>query len=96
MTRLTFANELEQAANQIGDISRADLQILLRRAALRLRNVEGLDLDADVAESLDLVAAELKLSRSEIIQTIICDWLISGGQLPVDPIDEESETDGAA
>lgn len=33
MTRLSIANELEQAADQIADISRADLQVILRRAA---------------------------------------------------------------
>ncbi|RWI85947.1 MAG: hypothetical protein E5X33_00090 [Mesorhizobium sp.] len=32
-------HELENAADQIADASRADLQVLLRRAALLLRNV---------------------------------------------------------
>ena len=32
---------LEEAADHIGDTSCADLQVMLRRAALRLRNVEG-------------------------------------------------------
>ena len=64
-----------------------DLQILLRRAALLLRNVEGIDLDPDVAESIGLVAGELNLPRSEVLQTILRDWLITGGRLPVDTID---------
>ena len=96
MTRQTFANELEQAANQIADISRADLQILLRRAALRLRNVPGLTLDADVEDAVDFLAAEMGLPRDEVLQTIIRDWLISGGRLPVDTLDEGSDTDGMA
>jgi hypothetical protein len=59
-----FGGQLD-AADQIADVSCTDLQKLLRRAALRLRNVEG-------------------------------DWLISGGRLSVDRLDEESETDGSA
>ncbi|WP_245418759.1 hypothetical protein [Mesorhizobium sp. WSM3864] len=42
MSRLTIASELEAAADQIAEISRADLQIMLRRAGLMLRNVTGL------------------------------------------------------
>lgn len=38
MTSTDTANLLDDAANRIADISRADLQIMLRRAALRLRN----------------------------------------------------------
>ena len=92
----TFANELEKAASQIADVSRADLQILLRRAALRLRNVPGLTLDADVDAAVDFLAAEMNLPRAEVLQTIIRDWLIGGGRLPVDTLDEGSETDGTA
>lgn len=52
MSRLNFAGELESAADQIADISRADLQIVLRRAALMLRNVAGVDLGARTDELL--------------------------------------------
>lgn len=45
MTRRTFANELEQAADQIADVSKPDLQILLRRAAMRFRSIDGLSFD---------------------------------------------------
>jgi hypothetical protein len=38
MTRQSIAEELESAADRIADISCADLQIILRRAALMLRN----------------------------------------------------------
>jgi hypothetical protein len=96
MTGRAFADELEEAADQIADISRADLQILLRRAALLLRNTEGLVLEADVAEAFDLLSAELKRPRAEVLQTILIDWLISGGRLPADALDEQSGTDGTA
>lgn len=35
-----FASQLEDAADRIGDIPRHELQVLLRRAALRLRNID--------------------------------------------------------
>lgn len=41
MPRQSIAEELESAADRIADISRADLQVILRRAALMLRNVSG-------------------------------------------------------
>jgi hypothetical protein len=96
MTHQTFAYELEQAADQIADVSPADLQVLLRRAALRLRNAPSLPLDADVDEAVDFLAFEMTLPRVEALQTIIRDWLVSGGRLPVDTMDEGSETDGRA
>ena len=96
MTRRTFVNELEKAADQIADISRADLQILLRRAALRLRNMEGLTLDAEADQAIDFLAGELNLPRPEVLRNIVRDWLISGGRLPVDSIDEASDTDGSS
>jgi hypothetical protein len=38
----------------------------------------------------------MSLPRAEVLQTIIRDWLISGGRLPVDTLDEASETGGRA
>jgi hypothetical protein len=38
-TRQRVVRELESAADHIGDIPRHELQILLRRAALLLRNI---------------------------------------------------------
>lgn len=37
--RERFARQLEEAADRIADIPRHELQILLRRAAIRLRNM---------------------------------------------------------
>jgi hypothetical protein len=96
MTRETFALELEQTADRIADVSRADLQILLRRAALRLRNVPGLTLDADVDEAIDWLAAEMGLPPADVLQVIIRDWLIGSRRLPADTLDEQSETAGRA
>ena len=93
MTRFTFATELERAAETIADVSR---QILLRRAALRLRNTDSLGLDAETEQAIDFLALEMGVARSEIIRTVVVDWLISSGRLPVDAIAEASETHGTA
>ncbi|TPJ82314.1 hypothetical protein [Mesorhizobium sp. B2-6-2] len=39
MTGIAFARELESASDAIGDISRADLAIMLRRAAICLHAI---------------------------------------------------------
>ncbi|MER9567176.1 hypothetical protein [Mesorhizobium sp. M0571] len=52
MTRQSIAEELENAADRIADISRADLQIILRRAALMLRNVAGVLLKPAAEDAL--------------------------------------------
>jgi hypothetical protein len=42
-----LASLLEEAAENIANVSREDLQALLRRAALMLRNIQVLDKDTD-------------------------------------------------
>jgi hypothetical protein len=49
---------LEDAAVRIADISRADLQIMLRRAALRLRNGGAVSMEDDVEDALRDLAGE--------------------------------------
>ena len=65
MTHRAFAERLEDAAAHISEVSRADLQVMLMNAALRLRNTSGLALEAEVDEAIDLLAAQLKLSRPQ-------------------------------
>jgi hypothetical protein len=45
------------------------------RAALMIRNTDGLDLDPGVKETLCGVAVEMEPAKSELIKTIIRDWL---------------------
>ncbi|TIR27202.1 MAG: ribbon-helix-helix protein, CopG family [Mesorhizobium sp.] len=96
MSRLSISEELENAAGRVADISRADLQIILRRAALMLRNVSGVPLEPATEDALNSIAAEMKISRSELIQIVLREWLETNAYLPVRSIDEESETDGSA
>jgi predicted TIM-barrel enzyme len=90
MSHRTFANELEAAADGLADINCGELQALLRRAALRLRNTGRLTLDADVDEAIDLLAAELKQQQPDVLRTIVRDWLIIAGRLPGNPADGEN------
>ncbi|MCA0000982.1 MULTISPECIES: hypothetical protein [unclassified Mesorhizobium] len=96
MTRASFAEELESAADRIADIPRADLQIILRRAALMLRNVAGVPLEPATDDALNSIAAEMKIGRSDLIQIVLREWLETNAYLPVRQIDEDSETDGSA
>ncbi|TIW19740.1 MAG: hypothetical protein E5V81_15250, partial [Mesorhizobium sp.] len=80
MSRYDIAADLECAANQIAEVSRADPQVMLRRAALMLRNVAGLVLEPSVQEPLSNVAEEMGLTRADLIRTIVSDWL---WQMPI-------------
>ncbi|MER9697014.1 hypothetical protein [Mesorhizobium sp. M0146] len=96
MTRMSFAEELESAADRIADMSRPDLQIILRRAALMLRNVAGVSLEPATEDAVNAIAAEMKVGRSDLIQIVLREWLETNAYLPVHAIDEESETDSIA
>lgn len=97
MNRHDIAADLESAANHIAEVSRADLQVMLRRAALMLRNVTGLVLEPSVQEPLSRVAEEMGLTRAELIRTIVGDWLVANAYLPVpQALDEDSTVEGNA
>ncbi|TPI27691.1 hypothetical protein FJ970_31195 (plasmid) [Mesorhizobium sp. B2-1-8] len=97
MSRDQFVHELESAADQIADASRADLQVMLRRAALLLRNVGGLSLDPRTDEVLSGLAAEMGKAKLDLVDTIIAEWLVANAYLPVPhQLDEESTVDGNA
>ncbi|WP_064993509.1 hypothetical protein [Mesorhizobium sp. WSM1497] len=96
MPRTSFAKELENAADSIADISRAHLQIMLRRAALMLRNVAGLKLEPAIEDALNSIAAEMNIGRSDLIQIVLREWLETNAYLPVQMIDEEKARRRAA
>ena len=97
MSRHQFVQELESTADHIADASRADLQILLRRAALLLRNVGGLSLDPRTDDALTCLAAEMGSAKPDLVETIVGDWLVANAYLPVPhALDEESTVEGNA
>lgn len=96
MTNRSFADELEAAAARIGDIPRADLQIMLRRAALRLRNTDQIALDPEWRDTLQSVAAELGMSQGDLVRQIVRDWLVANAYLPAHMLEEDGETAGEA
>ncbi|AZO36328.1 MAG: hypothetical protein EOS81_15925 [Mesorhizobium sp.] len=94
MSRHQFVHELESTADHIADASRADLQVLLRRAALLLRNVGGINLDPRTDDALTSLAAEMGAAKPDLVETIVGEWLVANSYLPVHAVDEESTVDG--
>jgi hypothetical protein len=91
-----YAGLLEDAADRITDISHAGLQIILRRAALRLRNGNSVVLDWDVEAAVGTVANELGKTRNDMLRFIVREWLETNGYLPVHMLDEDGEVEGNA
>ncbi|OWV71216.1 CopG family transcriptional regulator [Rhizobium sp. R339] len=84
------------AADRIADVPRPELQILLRRSALRLRNAAGVSMEEDVEEALRDLAGELGLTRNDTIGFILREWMEKNTYLPVHMLDEEGDVDGTA
>jgi hypothetical protein len=90
------ATRLEDAADRIADTSRADLQILLRRAALLLRNSGSIALDDDIEEALRDLSDEFGKTRNDTVRLIVREWMEKNTYLPVHMLDEDGEVDGSA
>jgi hypothetical protein len=87
---------LEDAANRIADVSRADLQIMLRRAALMLRNSGSIAFDDDIEEALRDLSGEFGKTRNDTVRFIVREWMEKNTYLPVHNVEEDSEVDGTA
>ncbi|MDG4890019.1 MULTISPECIES: hypothetical protein [unclassified Mesorhizobium] len=97
MSRHQFVQELESTADHIADTSRPDLQVLLRRAALLLRNVGGLSLDPRTDDALTSLAAEMGVAKPDLVEMIVGEWLVANAYLPVPHVlDDESSVGGNA
>ncbi|NNH67163.1 CopG family transcriptional regulator [Rhizobium laguerreae] len=94
MNATDTASLLQDAADRIADISRADLQIILRRAALRLRNSGSITLDDDMEEAVRNVSSDLVLTREDAIRYIVREWMEKNTYLPVYYLDEDGNVDG--
>ncbi|WP_434730162.1 CopG family transcriptional regulator [Rhizobium binae] len=87
---------LEDAADRIADVSRADLQIMLRRAALLLRNSGSIAFDDDIEEALRDLSGEFGKTRNDTVRFIVREWMETNTYLPVHELDEDGEVDGNA
>ena len=96
MTKRDHILAIEDAADRIADISRADLQIMLRRTAIRLRNSRKIGLNNQIELSLGAVASELGLSREAIVQMAVKEWLERQMYSPVRALGEGGDVDGHA
>lgn len=83
MTMPDTAALLEDAADRIADISRADIQIMLRRAALLLRNSASIAFDDDVDEALRDLSGEFGKTRNDTVRFIVREWMEKNTFLPV-------------
>ncbi|MBB3465273.1 CopG family transcriptional regulator [Rhizobium sp. BK377] len=90
------ADQLEDAANRIADISRSELQIMLRRAALLIRNGAAVSMEDNVEEVLRDLAGEFGKTRNDTIRLIVREWMEQNAYLPVHMLDEDGEVDGEA
>ncbi|MBY5788658.1 CopG family transcriptional regulator [Rhizobium leguminosarum] len=96
MTTVDTASLLEDAADRIADISRADLQIMLRRAALLLRNTGSIAFEDDMEEALRDLSGEFGKTRNDMVRFIVREWMEKNTYLPVHELDEEGDVDGRA
>lgn len=71
MTMPDTAALLEDAADRIADISRADLQIMRRRAALLLRNSGSIAFEDDIEEALRDLSGEFGKTRNDTVRFIV-------------------------
>ncbi len=80
-----FVAGLEAAADDIANVPRHELAVMLRRAALRLRNTEsGILPDDPIADDyLNSSAAEMGMTRSELVTKIIIEWLNANTHMQV-------------
>lgn len=90
------ATLLEDAANRIADVSRPDLQIMLRRAALLLRNSGSMAFDDDIEEALRDLSGEFGKTRNDMVRFIVREWMEKNTYLPVHELEEDGEVDGTA
>ncbi|MEH7869975.1 CopG family transcriptional regulator [Rhizobium laguerreae] len=87
---------LEDAADRIADFSRADLQIMLRRAALLLRNSGSIAFEVDMEEALRDLSGEIGKTRNDMIRFIVGEWMEKNTYLPLYDLYEGGDVDGNA
>ncbi|MDE1995071.1 MAG: CopG family transcriptional regulator [Rhizobiaceae bacterium] len=91
-----LAAQLEHMAGHVGDIPRADIQVVLRRAALMIRNASPIGLDVDCEDAVRAISGELNMTRNDMIRRIVKEWLETNAYLPVRFLDEDGAVEGSA
>lgn len=88
-----LATQLLTAADELDGMSRSEIQVLLRRAALRVDNrtqeAGKTILIREIMAVMDDFAAEQNLSRDEAVNAALLDWAIGMGLIQVDDLDDE-------
>ncbi|NNU35740.1 CopG family transcriptional regulator [Rhizobium sophorae] len=87
---------LEHAANRIADVSRPDLKVMIRRAALLSRNSGSIVFEDDMEEALRDLAGEAGKTRNDLIRFIVREWMEKNTYLPVHVLDEDGDVVGNA
>ncbi|MBY5454586.1 CopG family transcriptional regulator [Rhizobium leguminosarum] len=96
MAMAAAAALLDDTAKRIADISPADLQTILRRAALRLRSADAVSFDDNVEEALRDLAGDFDVTRNDMVRYIVREWLEQNAYLPMHALDEDGEVEGTA
>ncbi|MDE1993633.1 MAG: CopG family transcriptional regulator [Rhizobiaceae bacterium] len=91
-----MVGQLEHAADRIGDVSRADLQVMLRRAALLIRNAAPVGFVAEIEDAIRSVSDELQMTRNDTIRRIVKEWLETNTYLPIHTLEEDGDVEGSA
>lgn len=96
MPHRDHAEELESAADRIMHISQPDLQIMLRHAAVTLRNANAIEFEPEIENALRSIAADMKVTRNDAVRGIVLEWLESEAYLPARPLKGYGDTEGGA
>ena len=94
--RTRFIQQLERASERVDIMTSDEVAALFRRAAFRLRNIDGIVIEPDLAGKFADVANLTGTSKHELADMIIRDWLVANRYLPLHDLDEDAEVDGRA
>jgi hypothetical protein len=88
-----FIAEIDKAAELAAIMPANELQALFRRAAIRLRNLSGLILDADVDAILTGIALETGESKQDLVRRIIREWMLANDSFSSSSLDAGKKAD---
>lgn len=95
MSLTRFIWQLEETADNIGVEQRYVLAALLRQAAIRLRNSNGVVIEPEMDLALKDVAAKLGESKPDLIRHILREWLERHSYQQESVLEEHAGSKGA-